>query len=52
MTRVGSPLYHPRKVRTGHQNKYTITVAENLGSGWLTVPAGAASENPEPVYFK
>lgn len=42
----------PRKVRTGHQNKYTITVAENLGSGWLTVPAHAASENPEPVYFK
>jgi hypothetical protein len=42
----------PRKVRTGHKNRYTITMAENLGSGWRTVPADARSENPEPVYFK
>ena len=42
----------PRKVKTGHKNVYTITVAENLGSGWFTVPRDAASQNPEPVYFR
>jgi hypothetical protein len=42
----------PHGIRTGHSHKYTLTVAENLGSGWITIPAGAASENPAPLYFK
>ncbi len=42
----------PRKVKTGHSHRYTITVAENVGSGWITVPDDAASLNPAPVYFK
>jgi Pentapeptide repeats (8 copies) len=42
----------PRKVETGRSHRYTITVAENVGSGWITVPDDAASQNPAPVYFK
>jgi uncharacterized protein YjbI with pentapeptide repeats len=41
----------PRRVRTGHNHRYSITAAENLGSGFVTAPADAFSENPEPVYF-
>lgn len=41
----------PRTVKTGRTHKYLITMAENLGSGWIRVPADAASENPGPVYF-
>ncbi len=42
----------PRGVKTGRTHPYTLTVAENLGSGWRTIPADAASENPAPIYFK
>ena len=42
----------PRTVKTGHSHKYTIAVDENLGGGWLKIPADAASENPGPLYFK
>jgi len=45
-------ILRPRRLRTGKSHKYTITVTENLGSGFLTAPADAYSENPEPVYFK
>ena len=41
----------PRHVRTGRPHRYSVTATENLGSGFVTVPADAASENPEPVYF-
>jgi hypothetical protein len=41
----------PRHVRTGHRNRYSVTVTENLGDGFITVPADAASQNPVPVYF-
>jgi uncharacterized protein YjbI with pentapeptide repeats len=42
----------PRTVMTGHSHKYTITVYENLGGGWIKIPADSASENPGPFYFK
>lgn len=41
----------PRHIRTGRSHHYSITATENLGSGFVTVPPSAASENPEPVYF-
>jgi uncharacterized protein YjbI with pentapeptide repeats len=42
----------PRTVKTGHSHKYTITVYENLGGGWIKIPADAASENPGAFYFR
>jgi len=44
-------LTRPRHIRTGRKHKYSITVTENLGGGFLTAPPDAASQNPEPVYF-
>jgi hypothetical protein len=49
---VQCSITHPRHVKTGKRNKYTITVTENLGSGFLTAPADAYSQNPEPIHFK
>jgi len=45
-------IVRPRKIRTGRSHRYWITVTENLGSGFVTAPADAASENPEPIYFR
>ena len=42
----------PHAVKTGRKHPYTLTVTENLGSGWRAIPADAASENPAPIYFK
>ena len=42
----------PRHVKTGHRNKYTITVTENLGKGFVTAPSDGPSQNPIPVYFR
>lgn len=42
----------PRHVRTGTRHRYTITASENLGTGFVTVPVTAASENPETVHFR
>jgi hypothetical protein len=44
-------IVRPRTVRTGHSNPYTITVTENLGGGFVTVPIDFISQNPAPVYF-
>jgi len=49
---LGCPIPTPRHVRTGHQHTYTITVTENLGTGFVTAPPDAYSQNPEPVYFR
>ncbi len=40
----------PAGVKTGHQ-RYTITASVNMGSGFVTAPPDAFSENPEPVFF-
>ena len=42
----------PRHVRTGHRNRYSLTVTENLGHGFITAPVDYASQNPVPVYFR
>jgi hypothetical protein len=44
-------ITRPRHIRTGSKHKYSLTVTENLGGGFVTVPPNASSENPEPVYF-
>jgi hypothetical protein len=41
----------PRHVKTGRRNRYTITVTENLGGGFVTVPPDVQSQNPVPVHF-
>jgi hypothetical protein len=41
----------PRHVKTGRKHKYSLTVTENLGGGFLTAPADDVSQNPIPVYF-
>lgn len=47
----GCPIATPPHVETGKSHQYTITVKENLGSGFVKAPPNAYSENPEPVYF-
>lgn len=42
----------PRATRTGKKNGYTITAAENLGTGFLRAPAVAKAVNPETIYFR
>jgi hypothetical protein len=44
-------ITRPRHIRTGRKHKYSLTVTENLGGGFHTVPPNAVSQNPEPVYF-
>ncbi len=45
-------IVRPRQIRTGRSHQYSITVTENLGSGFVTAPPDAAAENPAPFYFK
>lgn len=45
-------ITRPVHIRTGRSHKYTITATENLGTGSVTAPADAYSQNPEPVYFR
>ncbi|MGO8958909.1 MAG: pentapeptide repeat-containing protein [Streptosporangiaceae bacterium] len=44
-------ITRPRHIRTGKSHKYSITVTENLGGGFLTVPDDPFSQNPESVFF-
>jgi uncharacterized protein YjbI with pentapeptide repeats len=44
-------ITRPRHLKTGHRHRYTVTVTENLGNGFVAAPADAASQNPVPVYF-
>lgn len=44
-------IARPAGIKTGPQEHYTITASENVGSGFVTVPPDAFSENPEPVTF-
>jgi hypothetical protein len=41
----------PRHVKTGHRHRYSITVTENLGHGFITAPVDYESQNPAPIYF-
>ena len=45
-------LSTPAKVRTGRKNKYTITIEENVRTGFYAVPAVGRTANPEAVYFR
>jgi len=42
----------PTGLKTGTGNPYTITVSENLGTGFVTAPPVGSAVNPETVYFK
>jgi uncharacterized protein YjbI with pentapeptide repeats len=42
----------PSGVRTGSAQRYTITADENVGTGFLTVPAVGATTDPEVVHFR
>jgi uncharacterized protein YjbI with pentapeptide repeats len=46
------PIKIPAGVRTGTSNRYTITAAENLGSGFVKVPAVGKGGNPEAIHFR
>lgn len=41
----------PRHVATGPRHRYLITALVNVGSGFITVPPDASSQNPEPIHF-
>jgi hypothetical protein len=42
----------PRHIQTGRSHHYLITATENVGSGFLPIPADFESQDPGPVYFK
>lgn len=42
----------PAGVRTGKSERYTITATENLGTGFIRVPAVAKAVNPEVIHFR
>lgn len=42
----------PAGVRTGQTRNYKITVAENVGTGFLTAPGVGGGVNPETIHFK
>ncbi|MGH3401641.1 MAG: pentapeptide repeat-containing protein [Streptosporangiaceae bacterium] len=42
----------PAGVRTGKSELYTITATENLGTGFIRVPALAKAANPETIHFR
>jgi hypothetical protein len=42
----------PSGLQTGISNPYTITVAENVGGGFIHAPPVGTAVNPETVYFK
>lgn len=42
----------PSGTRAGSAQRYTITVTENAGTGFLTVPAVRGTTNPEVVHFR
>jgi uncharacterized protein YjbI with pentapeptide repeats len=48
---LSCPIALPPGIKVGKHRHYTITATENLGSGFVKVPADAFSENPEPVSF-
>jgi hypothetical protein len=39
-------------VRTGKSTLYTITASENIGTGFIRVPAVAKAANPETIHFR
>jgi hypothetical protein len=41
----------PKAAKTGKSARYTITVTENFGTGFLATPTGKAS-NPETIHFR
>jgi len=46
------PIKIPARVRTGTSNRYTITAAENVGLGFVKVPAVGKGSNPETIHFR
>jgi hypothetical protein len=42
----------PTGLKTGTGNPYTITAAENVGTGFVTATPVGTAVNPETVYFK
>jgi hypothetical protein len=49
---VHLPDQDPGGVRTGTSNRYTITAAENPGSGFVKVSAVGKGGNPEAIHFR
>jgi hypothetical protein len=45
-------IHFPSQVRAGSKYGYTITVAENVGTGFLTVPPVHGGVNPITIYFR
>ena len=47
------PIKIPARVRTGGRStRYTITVAENTGAGFVKVPTVGKGGNPETIHFR
>ena len=42
----------PSGTRTGTAQRYTITATENVGTGFLTIPAVHGTTDPEVIHFR
>jgi hypothetical protein len=42
----------PPGVRTGISQRYTLRASENVGTGFLTVPAVRGTADPEVIHFR
>ena len=42
----------PSGVRTGSSQRYTLTATENVGTGFVTIPAVRGTANPEVIHFR
>jgi len=42
----------PTKAKTGKAHPYSLTAAENLGTGFIKAPAAGNALNPETIFFK
>jgi uncharacterized protein YjbI with pentapeptide repeats len=41
----------PSNVPSGARHRYTLTIAENLGTGWVTAPARGRHQATEAIYY-
>jgi uncharacterized protein YjbI with pentapeptide repeats len=41
----------PHGIKTGHQNRYTLTAYENNGFGFVLAPGEPTAENPVTIHF-
>jgi len=48
----GCAIKIPSGAKTGNSQRYTITAAENLSTGYVRAPAVGRAVNPESIHFR